>query len=73
VDLGYPSRQDELTQHVVNAIAGSYGALTRAELPGARRRPPASLDSYDCVLRVYEYLHVYIGASHLAAVTAWRV
>jgi TolB-like protein len=35
--------QDELTQHVVNAIAGSYGALTRAELPGARHRPPASL------------------------------
>ncbi len=59
--------QDELTQHVVNAIAGSYGALTRAELPGARRRPPASLDSYDCVLRVYEYLHVHIGDTHLAA------
>jgi non-specific serine/threonine protein kinase len=59
--------QDELTQHVVNAIAGSYGALTRAELPGARHRPPASLDSYDCVLRVYEYLHVHIAENHLSA------
>jgi serine/threonine protein kinase/tetratricopeptide (TPR) repeat protein len=59
--------QDELTLHVVNAVAGSYGALTRAELPGARRRPPASLDSYDCVLRVYEYLHVHIEDNHLAA------
>jgi len=59
--------QDELMQQVVSAIAGSYGALTRAELPGARRKPPASLDSYDCVLRAYEYLHVHTSAKHLAA------
>jgi len=59
--------QDELTQQVVNAIAGSYGALTRAALPGARRKPPASLDSYDCVLRAYEYLQVHTPENHLAA------
>jgi adenylate cyclase len=59
--------QDELTQQVVNAIAGSYGAMTRAELHGARRKPPASLDSYDCVLRAYEYLQVHTAENHLAA------
>jgi TolB-like protein len=59
--------QDELTQQVVNAIAGSYGALTRAGLPDARRKPPASLDSYDCVLRAYEYLQVHTPENHLAA------
>ncbi|MBD3853870.1 MAG: hypothetical protein IFJ96_03740 [Acidobacteria bacterium] len=59
--------QDELTQQVVNEIAGSYGALTRAALPGARRKPPTSLDSYDCVLRTYEYLQVHSVANHLAA------
>jgi TolB-like protein/cytochrome c-type biogenesis protein CcmH/NrfG len=59
--------QDELTQKVVNAIAGTYGALTRAELPGARRRPPASLVAYDCVLRTYEYLQVHVAENHLAA------
>jgi serine/threonine protein kinase len=59
--------QDELALNAVNAVAGTYGALTRAELPGARRKPPTSLDSYDCVLRVYEYFHVHIGANHLAA------
>jgi TolB-like protein len=59
--------QDELTQHVVNAIAGSYGALTRAGLPDARRKPPASLDSYDCVLRTYEYLQTHTPETHLAA------
>jgi len=59
--------QDELTQQVVSEIAGSYGALTRAGLPDARRKPPASLDSYDCVLRTYEYLQVHSVANHLAA------
>jgi len=59
--------QDELTQQVVNAIAGSYGALARAELPSARRKAPASLDSYDCVLRTYEYLQVHGPANHSAA------
>ena len=56
--------QDELTQEVVQAIAGSYGALTRAGLPGARRKPPASMEGYDCVLRVYEYLHVHTAENH---------
>ena len=59
--------QDELTQQVVNAIAGSYGALTRAALPAARRKPPANLSSYDCVLRAYEYLQVHSPGNHLAA------
>jgi serine/threonine protein kinase len=59
--------QDELTGQVVNAIAGSYGALTRAGLPAARRKAPASLDSYDCVLRAYEYLQVHTEENHLAA------
>jgi TolB-like protein len=59
--------QDELTQQVVSEIAGSYGALTRAALPDARRKPPANLDSYDCVLRAYEYLQVHSPGNHLAA------
>ena len=61
------SLQDELTQQVVNAIAGSYGALSRAEIAEARRKPPASLDSYDCVLRAYEYLQVHSEENHFAA------
>ncbi|UCF37684.1 MAG: protein kinase [Acidobacteriota bacterium] len=59
--------QDELTQYVVQAIAGSYGALTRVGLPGARRKPPASMDGYDCVLRVYEYVQVHTPENHLGA------
>ena len=59
--------QDDLTQQLVNALAGTYGALTRINLERSRRKPPASLDSYDCVLRVYEYLTVHIDQNHLAA------
>jgi len=59
--------QDELTQQVVNAIGGSYGALSRAGLSEARRKPPSTMDSYDCVLRTYEYLHVHSTENHLIA------
>ena len=59
--------QDDLTSRVVNEIAGTYGALTRAGLPEARRKPPASMEGYDCVLRVYEYLHVHTADNHFAA------
>jgi TolB-like protein len=61
------SLQDDLTQQVVNALAGSYGALARAELADARRKPPEHLDSYDCVLRAYEYLHAHDPSHHLKA------
>jgi len=60
--------QDELTRQVVGEIAGSHGALFRAELPAARRKPPESLGSHDCVFRAYDYLQNYHTAeTHLAA------
>ena len=61
------SLQDDLTQQVVNALAGSHGALARAELADARRKPPKDLDSYDCVLRAYEYLHAHDPPHHASA------
>ena len=61
------SLQDELTDEVLSAIAGSYGALFQAELAQAKRKPPASLDAYDCILRVYDYLHDHSPEKHLAA------
>jgi len=64
---GFFSLQDELTQHVVTAIAGVHGALSRAGLAEARRKPPTNLDSYDCVLRAYDYLYDHTPPIHLAA------
>jgi adenylate cyclase len=61
--------QDDLTLQVVGAIAGTSGILTRTEMLGSRRKPPTSLDSYDCVLRVYRYLqdHNHTAENHLEA------
>jgi TolB-like protein/Flp pilus assembly protein TadD len=60
--------QDELTRQVVIAIAGSHGALARAELPHLRRRPPESLASHDCVFRAYDYLqNSHTAEVHLVA------
>ncbi|NIM01687.1 MAG: protein kinase, partial [Acidobacteria bacterium] len=56
--------QDDLTQQVVSQIAGTYGAVARAEISHRRRRPPAKLKSYDCVLRAYEYLHIHKDEQH---------
>ncbi len=61
------SLQDELTLQVVNAIAGGSGVIVRTELAQTRSKPPASLDSYECVLRCYEYLDQHSVANHLAA------
>ncbi len=59
--------QDELTHQVVTATAGSYGAIVRSQLPGARAKPPTRLRSYDCVLRAYHYLQSHTAENHLAA------
>lgn len=61
------SLQDELTREVVNAIAGVYGALFQAEFAQVRRKPPTSLDSYECVLRVLDYLQTHSPENHLVA------
>jgi len=59
--------QDDLTQQVVSAIAGNYGALTRAELAALRRKPPTHLRSYDCVLRANDYLQNHTSENHALA------
>jgi pentatricopeptide repeat protein len=64
---GFFALQDELTNQVVGAITSSYGPISRAGLAEARRKPPGSLDSYDCVLRAYQYLNIHESPQHLAA------
>lgn len=59
--------QDDVTDQVVNAIAGMYGALARIHLEDYRRTPPESLDSYACVVLGYEYLYVHTDETHLRA------
>jgi adenylate cyclase len=47
--------QDEVVLHVVAAIAGFGGAIPRAEIMRARRKPPASLHAYELYLLGYEH------------------
>ena len=46
--------QDDVVNHVLGAIAGYGGAVMRAELQLAKRRPPASLQAYELYLLGYE-------------------
>jgi adenylate cyclase len=59
--------QDDLTQQVVSAIAGTYGAVARAGLSALRGKPPSSLSSYDCVLRTYDYVQNHTVENHAVA------
>jgi serine/threonine protein kinase len=59
--------QDDITQQVVSAIAGTYGAVARAGLSALRGKPPTSLSSYDCVLRTYDYLQNHTDENHALA------
>ena len=45
--------QDRITERVVGALVPS---LQTAELKRTRRKPPASLDAYDCVLRALPHI-----------------
>lgn len=45
--------QDKITEGVVGALVPS---LQKAELERARRKPPVSLDAYDCVLRALPHV-----------------
>jgi TolB-like protein/Tfp pilus assembly protein PilF/predicted Ser/Thr protein kinase len=59
--------QDELTQQVIGAIAGTYGILARTERPVAHGKPPEDLDNLDCIFRAYAYLQDHTAETHLAA------
>ena len=67
VNAGGDPQQRYFSEGLTGEIAGSYGALARAELPSARRKPPASLEGRDCVFRAYDYLQNHSPETHLAA------
>jgi TolB-like protein len=49
--------QDEITDQVVNTIGGWGGRLARAGRDAVKRKPPASLESYDLYLLGIEQKH----------------
>jgi adenylate cyclase len=59
--------QDAISERVATAIAGAYGIITTARGRESSRKPPEQLQSYDCVLRAYEYSRVLTPESRAMA------
>ena len=57
--------QDELASQIVDRVAGAYGEIARRMAAAARKKSPASLDSYDCILRAYAFLEVLTPEENL--------
>ncbi len=59
--------QDQITENVVGAIGGAYGAIHRAGLQASRAKAPSTLEAYDCVLRAITMLRRISPQAHLSA------
>ncbi|MCH8883056.1 MAG: adenylate/guanylate cyclase domain-containing protein [SAR324 cluster bacterium] len=59
--------QDQITENVVGAIGGKYGAIHRAGLQASRGKAPDRLEGYDCVLRAITLLRQLTPQLHLSA------
>ncbi len=59
--------QDQITENVVGAIGGAYGAIHRAGLQASRGKAPGTLEAYDCVLRAITMLRRISPQAHLSA------
>ena len=59
--------QDQITESVVGAIGGQYGAIHRAGLKASRVKAPGSLDAYDCVMQAIYYIRQILPNLHRSA------
>ena len=57
--------QDEITRAIASTIGDLYGVISKAELQLASRHEPASLSSYECILRGHEYNRDFNPSNHL--------
>ena len=58
--------QDQITENVVAAIGGRYGAIHSADLQASRGKAPDRLEGYDCVLRAIATLRHLAPQVHLS-------
>ena len=56
--------QDDLTNKITNIVADAYGVLARTDIKESRKKVPATLVAYDCVLRGYAYLMLFTSDAH---------
>jgi len=58
--------QEEISRRVAASVGSGYGAIARSDLASAARKPPTSMDAYDCVLHCYHYDVSGVPAQHAA-------
>lgn len=56
--------QDAIAQEVASNVAGKYGAVAQSSMQRAKRKAPASLNAFDCVLRYYDYQRTISEPQH---------
>ena len=59
---------DSVTENVINVLATCHGKLANLRRDAARRKPPASLQAYDCYLLGLEQKHLFTRASNKEAI-----
>ena len=62
--------QEEISQTIIGVIADQFGMVTRILSRESRKEIPASLQSYDAVLRFYQYENTLIKESFKLALSA---
>ncbi|MGF1660495.1 MAG: hypothetical protein ACFCUS_13800 [Rubrimonas sp.] len=59
--------RDEVSDRVARLVAQPWGLIHAARAREARDHPPEHMNSYDCVMRFYQYLRSYDRALHAEA------
>ena len=59
---------DSVTENVINVLATGHGQLANLRRDAARRKPPASLQAYDCYLLGLEQKHLFTRESNKEAI-----
>ena len=59
--------QDEITSEIAGILASTTGVISRTEIAVVKRKPPESLEAYECILLAHVYQQLWEEKSHLAA------
>ena len=64
--------EEKIAAEVTDTIAAVYGPIFQQELARTVRKPPAQLETYDCVLKYYAYRRTVDPVQHLDALQCFQ-
>ena len=59
--------QDQITAEIAGTLGGALGVIAESGAAEARRKPPETLASYECVLLGQQYMRIFSPEAHLTA------